>query len=557
MKNETPPRRAARRLLSALTVFVTAVLLTACSDDYAKILPEDCAGVVKVDADGIAEKARLSENPDWQDWKDRLLEKAEEQLSGSSYKKLKEMLDNPKEFGIDLRKPLYFFAPSKSFPYAGVVAKMLDDDDFEEFVEMVLKETEEGRIKEYENCKIAVDPSGKTAVAFDEEAVMLAVAMDGDNGRIARDINRRFGEKEESSIFDNPAFKEMNGRDDDVTACLIMKNLLKVLPVDEREEMKQLCKATRLQDWSLVSGLRFGDDDVEAYIEPIAGTEEAKREMEKAKEMLPAVQGKHLSRLADDAFLVLGSGLNGKKYWDYISKIDVIKRELDRNPEPAAMLRDVVCTIAGEWTAGIAAPSLEAKDVPVIDGFVEINDKAVINRTLDSLRTKFGTKTIYVYNEGYDMFGGDMYTQKTVEVMSRDAAKGTYRFIVYPGDNNTPVVTMGTETKTFYFSTRNDFDATAKPKKSLADADFASRIKGELAFAVLDFRKLFENEVVRKGISRSGMEQYAEKLETAEIHVDRNCRYSIQVRFRDLGKKENPLTMLGEMISDITKKSGF
>ncbi|MBQ8277326.1 MAG: DUF4836 family protein, partial [Bacteroidaceae bacterium] len=130
MKNKLPSLSATRRLVYAFAFITAAFLLTACSNDYANVLPEDCAGVVKIDLKSIADKAQLDENAELKDLKAAFLDKAQEEMDGSHYKELKEMLDNPEKLGIDLRSPVYLFAPSKSFPYAGLVAKTLDDEDF-------------------------------------------------------------------------------------------------------------------------------------------------------------------------------------------------------------------------------------------------------------------------------------------------------------------------------------------------------------------------------------------------------------------------------------------
>lgn len=557
MKQNSPLRTAARRWLVAFAAVAVMACLTACSDDYAKVLPADCAGVVKVDAKSIAEKARLGDNADLKDFKEQFRDKAEEVFSRSSRERLDEILENPAEAGIDLSRALYFFAPSKSFPYAGMVAKVLDEDDLETTVSMLLKESGTGRLKEYDECRLAVIDDGRAAVAFDGKSLIVAAAIDRHDGRIARDVRKRFAEKGENSVFDNEAFAEMADRGDDVSACLMMGNLLKVLPVDEREEIRELCKTTHLQDWSLIAGLRFGDETVEAYLEPLAGSDAARAELQKGRDVMPAVQGKFLARLADDVFFVVGSGFDGKKYWDYISGIDVVKREIDRRPEVADLVRRAVCAVGGEWTVGVAAPQADGRQEPVVEGFADIREKTAVESLLDSAMARFGTQTRLAFNEDYETNGGEMLVEKTYEVMTRDAAKGTYRFVLSPGADVPSVATIAVAAQTFGFSMRPDFSLTVQPRKSLATADYAGRIEGCRAFAVLDFRTLGDDATVRKEVERSGFEDYFDKLATAEVYIDKDMRYSACLRFRDLGKKETPLTLLTDLFSDAARKSGL
>lgn len=556
MKNKLPSLSATRRLVHAFAFITAAFLLTACSDDYANVLPEDCAGVVKIDLKSIADKAQLDENAELKDLKEAFLDKAQEEMKGSYYKELKEMLDNPEKLGIDLRCPVYLFAPSKSFPYAGLVAKTLDDEDFSNLLELFLKESDAGRLKEYDHCKMAVDNSGKMAVAFDDNSIMLAVAVDNDNGRIGRDVRRRFEEKKESSIYDNPAFRKMDKADDDVAACVMMKNVMKILPVDEREELKQMSKMVRMQDWSVIGGLSFNDSDIKAYVEPVAETEEARKQMADAQEMLPGTKGKQLAMLPDDAFLVFGSALNGKKYWDYIRKIDVIKQALDTKPEMADLIGQTVCAISGEWTATISVPADKYAKAPDFKGFVSINDKAAVDKILAKAEELIPTESVTVYDEDYYNSTGGLCPIKEIKIFGRDAVKGNY-YLDFDGNaENGCDVTMGTTSKEFYFTTQKNFNPGATPKKSLADAGFAKRIKGELAFAVLDFTKLFEEEGLRKEIFGNKYSEYAEKFETAELHVSEDMRYTMELRFRDLAKRENPLTLLSDMFFDAARTAG-
>lgn len=556
MKNKLPSLSATRRLVYAFAFITAAFLLTACSNDYANVLPEDCAGVVKIDLKSIADKAQLDENAELKDLKAAFLDKAQEEMDDSHYKELKEMLDNPEKLGIDLRCPVYLFAPSKSFPYAGLVAKTLDDEDFSHLLELFLKESDAGRLKEYDHCKMAVDNSGKMAVAFDGNSIMLAVAVDNDNGRIGRDVRRRFEEKKESSIYDNPAFKKMDKADDDVAACVMMKNVMKILPVDEREELKQMSKMVRMQDWSVIGGISFNDSDIKAYVEPVAETEEARKQMADAQEMLPGTEGKQLAMLPDDAFLVFGSALNGKKYWDYIRKIDFIRQAIDNKPEMADLIGRTVCAISGEWTAAIGLPADKDADMPAFEGLVDINDKAAVENILAKAEEQIPAKSVMVYDEDYYRSTGGLYPIKEFKVFGRDAAKGTYTLRLDEKEEGGNVVTMGTTAKTFYFSTRNGFSPEATPKKSLADAGFAKRIKGDMAFAVLDFTRLFEEEGLKQAMFGNKYSEYAEKFETAELHVSEDMRYTMELRFRDLAKKENPLTLLADMFFDAARTAG-
>lgn len=555
MKLNNHSRVAARLRLAAFVVVAAALCLTSCSDDYAKVLPADCSAVVKVNTKSVIKKAKLDKNDGLRDLTDKIRDEAEKNFSRTSRELLEEILDDPSKAGIDLRRSLYFFAPSKSFPYGGMVAKVSDEDDLESTLEMLLKESEAGKLKEYDECKLATIDDGRAAVAFDGSTLLVAAAVERHDGRIARDIRKRFSEKGESSAFDSEAFKEIAARDDDMSACIVMENVLKMLPIDEREDIRNICKATNLKDWSVIAGLNFGDELVELYVEPLPGSDKAREELKRSNEIFPAVQGKFLAQLADDIFFVAGGGFNGKKYGDYISKLDVVKHELEKQPELVDMVRRAMCAVNGEWAMGVAAPQEGEPQRPQVCGFADIGGKTAVEGLLNDAMARFGTQTRWAYNEDYEYFGGNMYEEKTFEVMTHNTSDGTYRYDFSPGSETPEVLTMAVSDKTFGFSMRPKFSLTDKPSRSLASADYADRVKGNAVFAVFDFRTLGKNADVRKELSRAGLEDYFDKLETAEMYLNGNMRYTVSLRFRDLGKKETPLTLLADLLSDVARKS--
>lgn len=563
-------RRAA---LAALFVLL-AVSVASCGSDHAKILPADCPGVVKIDVKSLLEKSQLDERSEVKDWKEKALDYADEHFSSSTHKRLKEMFDDPAEFGVDLREAVYVYAPSKSFKYAGFVAKVLDEDDLYEFLEMMRDENKDmGKLKEYDNCRMLVSDNGRAALAFDDDILIFAASVD-DEARVARDLSRRFDEMGDESILDNPAFAEMDARDGDVTAYLSYGDLFKVMPEYMTKELKQMTKGTGIDGFALLAGLNFGDETVEAWAEGCPLTDEARAQMEKYAGMQREVSGKYLAKLPKETFLVAGFGVEGAKWWSEITKQSVVKEALQKEPEMAKMFGDICKAVEGEGVFAMGLPESDDAHEPLMTAFVDLKSNAAVEKLLSQMAggnvstdvsdsVAYGDTEVYADSVvaepdyyGYGYYDYDPYVSEPA--FSKDPATGRYRYCFntyHSADTPARYAVLGTTKSLFYFSNQSGFDPKASASPSLAGADYAERIKGKVAYGVIDFRTLFGNSEVRKEIDRSPFADYADHLSTLEMYADKDMKGSMVLYLKDLGKNATPLSLLVDMIADLADKN--
>lgn len=534
-------------LLSCLVV-AASFLLTGCTQDYPKVLPSDCAAIMKVDVAAIAEKAGLEDNSSVSDIKEKFLEAADKEMSHKSTERLKEMLDDPAQFGVDLREPIYFFAPSKSFGYIGMVAKVLNRADLQEFVEMMLKESDSGRLKEYEECWIWTPEHNNIALAFNDNSLIIANGVMGD-ADARRDIRKRFSaEAEEESILEVEGFKRLAESKDDIAACLMMEGVMKLVPKRQLAEMKKLTKDYPLDEMSLVAGLNFGDETIDAYMEYIAETDEAQKQLDEMKGLMQEVTCRYWDMIPDNAFLLAGGGLHGVKYWDKIKGMKALDPLFGEMPEARDLMKQLFTTAEGEAAFAMCLPEAGA-NMPDMCGFMGISSKSGAEKLLDWGVEKFGTDQSY----GYDEMIGD-WGYRTVTVFQKDPASGRYFYNLRPLSDTPQYCILGATNDYFYFSLDEGFTPGKKPAKSVAGREYADRVKGNYSYFILDFEKLLSNEEIQENLNRTPLSDYADRFSTFEAYVNTDLRVSAQMRFRNLSKKETPLRVLSELALEAIDK---
>lgn len=557
-----------RGLFTGLMLLLVTVAVSSCSGDHARILPEDCAGVVKIDVKSIFDKSGLKGSSDVKDWKEKILEAADKDFSSSTCKRIEEILDDPSELGVDLRKPVYIYAPSKSFPYAGFVAKVLDDDDLYRFLEMMADEEDNlGKFKEYDNYRTFVSPDGKEALAFNGDVLILAVDVEG-GGRVTRDLGKRFDEMDKTSILDNPEFAEMDGRDDDVAMCLMMDNLMKVMPASVAENVRKGTQGFDVEGYSVLAGLSFGSESVDAYMETLAMSDKAKKQMKESADIQKEVTGKYLEKVSKEAFAAGGFGFDGPAFWKMICKNEAVRKLLDEEPEKARMIEDVVNTVSGEGFFALTAPRGDDK-YPLLSGFVDIKNRSAVDALMaeitglkadgnsaaaglassDSVAVAEASE-VYDYDDAYDYWE----RAPVVPEFSRDPVTGCFRYCLDRYADNPKFVSFGTTEKMFFFSNEEGFKPEGKVSASLAKADYAGRIKGKTSFMVVDFRTLFENAEMREEISRTPFKNYSDNLSTFEMYSEKPAKVTASLRFRDMGKNETPLSLIVSFIADCVNR---
>ena len=118
--------------ISSFIILLVALLLTSCSnDDYRNVIPSDASFVVGVNLGSLAEKSDIEHS--------KYMHLFQASLStivpNDELDDVRELIDRPEKIGLDLTAPVYFFGTAGN--QLGLVAKVADHDDVEDFVDML------------------------------------------------------------------------------------------------------------------------------------------------------------------------------------------------------------------------------------------------------------------------------------------------------------------------------------------------------------------------------------------------------------------------------------
>lgn len=277
--------------------FVALVVLMLCScskKDYLKVIPADATVVASVNLRSLSEKS---------DFANSALMGMMERVMDGDMGDLQKYKDNPMETGIDFTQPLYVFL-MKDKTY-GIVAKVGDKDDFEEFVAALRKQDLASRPVEKNGMMCGT--MGTTNYAFNDDVLLM---IDGDGASTNTLV--RMMEYEGESFVDTEAFGRMNGADD---KDIVVYANLGYLPEGVQKEFKKNAVDGQLNigDVELLSSIDFAKGSAIMTTKWWGKTEKAQKTIDEMKDCLQKIDGDFLDDLPNDLFVWIGIGTTGEK----------------------------------------------------------------------------------------------------------------------------------------------------------------------------------------------------------------------------------------------------
>lgn len=201
---------AAIVLLAVVTFFVFRPSENK-SNKYIELIPANSTIVNQTDIMGLVKKSDIGNTG-----------LANELIKGEALSDvLKNYLKEPKKIGLDAREPIYIFANANDST-TGIAIKMLDDDDFCDFLKDLHKENGLiGEIVPGNNIKTAAI-EGYGTVAFDKEAAVVFVSGKTAAGNTAEQAYRLFNLKPAEQFAQTTDFQKMKAAKGDTRTYLSM-----------------------------------------------------------------------------------------------------------------------------------------------------------------------------------------------------------------------------------------------------------------------------------------------------------------------------------------------
>lgn len=493
-----------------------ALLAASCSGtpEYANAIPDDAAVVARFDVVQIAEKSGTGGSQELKDMALRLVRKAD--LSRSAADKIEAVLKNPAEAGLDLREPVLFFAADSYENHAALVGAVHSRDKLTDLLNTMAKEADCERVKEKQELSYAA--FNECFIAYDDDWFFITgINYDQEPEDVLSNVRRRFDAKEESSIRENEAFKEMCKSKADCQVLLLGKGIEQIRHISRELDAieQQLPAGVKLRDFAGLAELTCENGEAVLTGRSIGLTDEAKAFMEQNAKAQGKVAGKELACLPASAVLAGATNLNGKEMLKLLKKQDAFK---DLAAEKGALLYDTFEALNGDLTFGLN----------------DVSERGVPDMTLYAHVT--GGKFLAAWMEEPVENGYAIETDKDQYQMP--LGNDTYLYV-------------GIKDGIFYCSTQ---ESASQMEKAAAPVD-AADFKGKITLVRLYVDNLLNLPLLkaREEFSSETRQVLAvlRKLDTVELSSDNP--YEMQLRLTLKDKKSNVLQQLSETLADIAK----
>lgn len=433
--------------LNAWLCIAALLLITSCGKerDYRMAIPADAGMVLGMNLASMAEKADVTGEA-VQTKIDVLLK---ENLDASLYDYVVSIVKNPKESGLDLSSPVYFYYTA--LEEVGFIVKISDEEKVETLFEK-LNGQKEGPVLESKKGVHTLSLDRQTAVAFDKSALLVLVNAGTSTSLVEKSIALLTQKEEQSFLSKKELFKAFDTQKGDMKGVMSYGSIMPALlmPMVKNSFPENL----DLSDINLLLSLRFEQGKVAMQGECFYTSEVAKEWAKKSGEIIIPQKGLFLPQ-GNPAFW-MGFGLKGEKMFDLLMESPQYAEQM-KLMEPE--LRKLFAAIEGDVAVSIPVmlPGKVNLNIELKEG--EENDfMATISHLLQDLG-------VPVSATGNQTYGMDL-----------------------PGVN----LTFGLDAeKHFYLTAQN----AELPGTDVAAGDWTKEVKGNLLYYRFDIRK-FANLLV-------------------------------------------------------------
>ena len=190
-----------------LPLLMLIVLMASCSKsvpNYTRLIPEDADVVVRLDVRQMSKKSGFGKN-------DKLKAKIEQfiksELSGKAKEKILAILDDPKQAGLDLRYPVFFYGSSNDENSVGLVGAVWDADDFTDLLNVMAQEAGIGKVTTGELNYLKMFD---LLFCYNDDWFFIApYNADLDNAKAQAEAVAKRYDKADKSMADNEGFRQM------------------------------------------------------------------------------------------------------------------------------------------------------------------------------------------------------------------------------------------------------------------------------------------------------------------------------------------------------------
>lgn len=314
-----------RGFLYSLFVAAVIVAMSSCSKmpKSVSMLHENPAVVIRMDVKQLADKGELSKE------KGNLESKLKEMgLSKEALEKIKEVLDDPVNLGLDLRDPV--FASLDKRGSARVVGTIYDDDDFKDFLVALSKD---GGYEVDEKDGLSVVELGGGVLAFNGDCFLITSDRD--------DLKKMF--EGGSDLSDDDAFREMCDSEGDIQLLVYGEELSDAYPKEFADRMKNV---------SFLYDLCFNQGEIVQTCQALFKDDAARERFEDYTAVAGDIKGDYAQYFSKDGLAIFGN-IDGEKLYNVLDKLGILKQFAGEFGISESDMTSIVKSLKGDCAFGI------------------------------------------------------------------------------------------------------------------------------------------------------------------------------------------------------------
>lgn len=325
-----------KTIKSFVAIVLLAFAFVSCNKtDYINVVPADATFVASANLSSLAEKGDLGNS---------LISSMLEGnmslvFSSESEKQMKKYMESPKDMGIDLREPVYMFQTVNKC--VGIAMKMLDKDDFEDFLKMLQKQNFVSKAKERDGIMMGTFLDDMQYGYDGKTILLLGSAGDAGSAVVKQTFMQLFTQDEDKSFRSTESFDKLNDEKCDITFYTNMA----ALPENVAMSFKSLIPdGVRYSDIEFFSSLDFQKGRAVLSTKLFGNNDKAKKLLEEQDKSFKKIEGEYINMPNDDTFLWACVGVNGEKILPKIKQETTLKQALfaiERAIDIEAMLKAV------------------------------------------------------------------------------------------------------------------------------------------------------------------------------------------------------------------------
>ncbi|WP_321480965.1 DUF4836 family protein [uncultured Bacteroides sp.] len=441
-----------KNIYQSLMLLLLVAFLAACSKktDYTNVIPADASAVAGVNLKSLATKSGLNDVEN-KEFKQKLTDAIKNGLSATAFKQMEKIIDNPIESGIDFSEPIYFFT-ARTLPFPALTMKVSDIEKVHATLEAMASEHVCQPTVKVDGYDFTTFADG-TLCAYTKNTMLIVSSIPSSQVEsVKKTLSALIKQDAEKSVVKNKGFIKMREQKGDLIFFASMRDL----PSSYAKQIKfGLSEELDMSQLFILGDLNFEKGKISLKYETYTEDKELLVQLKKQEKAFGTLKGSLISHFPASSVAYMTVNTKGEDFYKLLSENKGFLNSFIGAER--SEIKKLITHIDGEVAVAVTGVSLFG--MPSFIAYAEINDEVAIS------------------------------------ALKKYAALS--RMPMYVGQSG----------KSVYITNDKNLMALAgkKQEESLKEATFASNIKGNAYYMVINAEALLKLPLI-KSLSNFGEE---------------------------------------------------